>query len=110
MLIEENKDIVYFTYSADFIKNIKTKFIKEKTNNTLLNIILSKILLVLINNYILENDPNSNREIYNIKREYEEYIKDNINNLQEINLRTSFEEFNFKNLDDFYLEGLLALL
>ena len=110
LLIEENKDIVYFIYSSDFIKNIKTNFIKKDTNDIFINIILSKILTVLINNYIAENDLNSNRELINIKNELEELIKNKYESFKECNLDLSPEIINSKNLDDIYLYIILSII
>ena len=68
LLIEENKDMVYFTYSDDLIKDIKTMFIDNTNKNkTYINIILSKILIVLINNYIEEKYIYPNEELKGIK-------------------------------------------
>ena len=54
LLIEENKDIVYFIYPYEFIKKMSVNFIsedKENKNdqNICAKIILSKILIELIN-------------------------------------------------------------
>ena len=111
LLIEENKDIVYFSYSMDFIKNIKTNLIKNDTNNTYMNIILCKILIVLINNYITENDMNSNRELINIKNELEQLIKNDSRILKEINNNDlTPEKIASKNLDDIYVDIILTIL
>jgi hypothetical protein len=111
LLIEENNDIVFFSYSVDFIRNIKANLIKKDANNTYLNIILSKILIVLINNYISENDMNSNRDLIDIKSELEQLIKNDSRNLKEINNNNlTPEKIISESLDDIYADIILSIL
>ena len=110
LLIEENKDMIYFTYSFDFIKNIKSYLSKLDNTNIIMNIISSKILLVLINNYFAENGNNSNIQLSNIKKELEKNITKNSDKLKEINIDLNKEEIFIKNLDDIYADIILSLL
>ena len=110
LLIEENKDMIYFTYSFDFIKNIKSYLSKLDNTNIIMNIISSKILLVLINNYFAENGNNSNIQLSNIKKELEKNITKNSEKLKEINIDLNKEEIFIKNLDDIYADIILSLL
>ena len=64
LLLEENKDMVYITYPAEFIKKISIDFLKDKNNeNIYTKIIKAKINLELINNYISGDYLNSNRDL-----------------------------------------------
>ena len=112
LLIEENKDIVYFIYPADFISKIKSYFdINNNINNNIYSsIIFCKILLVLIDNYLSENYLNANQELKNTKKELEEIIKNNYEKFKEINLNLTFEEIISKTLDEIYSDILVSTL
>ena len=110
LLIEENKDIVFFTYSSEFIKNIKNNLITKNTNDKLINLIIAKITIVLINNYIAENDTNSNRELVNIKKELETLIKISYDNFKETNFDLKIDNITSKNLDEIYFDIIIALI
>ena len=111
LLIEENKDMVYFTYSDDLIKDIKTMFVDNTNKNkTYINIILSKILIVLINNYIEEKCIYPNLELEEMKSECENIIRDNIENLKEINLNLKLEEILELTIDEIYFNFIFGLI
>ena len=111
LLIEENKDMVYFTYSDDLIKDIKTIFLDNiNKNKTYINIILSKILIVLINNYIEEKCIYPNLELEEMKSECENIIRDNIENLKEINLNLKLEEILELTIDEIYFNFIFGLI
>ena len=51
LLIRDNRDIINYSYSIEYIKKINDKFIKDDNSNKYSKIIMSKIILELI--YIL---------------------------------------------------------
>ena len=115
LLIEENKDIVYFIYPYEFIKKMSVNFIsedKENKNdqNICAKIILSKILIELINNFISENYMNRNRDLGIIENDIEKIIQKDIEKLKEINLVLTKEEIITKNLDDIYFDIIKSIL
>ena len=113
LLIEENKDIVYFIYPADFISKIKSFYLdinNNNNNNVYSNIIFCKIIFVLINNYLAENYLNANRELKNTEKVLEENIKNDIKELKEIDLNFTFEEIITKNLEDIYCDIIISIL
>ena len=115
LLIEENKDIVYFIYPYEFIKKMSVNFIsedKENKNdqNIYAKIILSKIIIELINNFISENYMNRNRDLGIIENDIEKIIQKDIEKLKEINLVLTKEEIITKNLDDIYFDIIKSIL
>ena len=85
LLIEDNKDTVNYEYSLDFINNIFSQLKQDNNNNNYKNIILSKIIFALINNYKGRDnyhpvqDEEKLNEIENsniIKKNKEESIKE----------------------------------
>ena len=111
LLLEENKDMVYITYPAEFIKKISIDFLKDKNNeNIYTKIIKAKINLELINNYISGDYLNSNRDLLIKKNDIENTLQKNLEKLQEIKLNISFEEVIMKNLDDIYFDIIKSIL
>ena len=113
LLIEENKDIVYFIYPADFISKIKSFYLdinNNNNNNVYSNIVFCKIILVLINNYLTEYYQNANQNLKKTQKELEEIIKNDIEQLKEINLNLTFEEIITKNLEDIYTDIIISVL
>ena len=71
LLIEDNKNIINYIYSFEYIKNINER---QKRNNNIYNkIIMSKIILELINNYYKEYEKNEN--IIDIEKENNQNIE-----------------------------------
>ena len=102
LLINDNRNIVYYTYSKDLIKNINDY--QNKMNKPFIKIILSKIILDLIDNYAEKNENDKDNEIKEIE-------KDNISVI--LKLQNDFKKYNFdynlkkiknKNIDELYAE------
>ena len=80
LLIEDNKDMVNYEYSFDIFNNLFNQ-LKQDNNNNYKNIILSKIIIELINNYKGTNnyDPEQDNKKLN---EIENIIKNSIESIK----------------------------
>ena len=88
LLIADNPTLINYEYSIDFINNINKQLIND--NKYLKNIILSKIIIELINNY-------KQLDYYDEDKEEEKLDKLKDNNLKNINN-------NLKELKDFEIQ------
>ena len=105
LLIKDNIDIVNYSYSIKFIKNIKN----QKTD--LKKFIISKIILDLIDNY-----EGLYECIYNFK-EKEKIKLDNINILikniylcKELEIKLNIDNLKYKKMDEIYAEIIISLI
>jgi hypothetical protein len=105
LLIKDNIDIVNYSYSIKFIKNIKN----QKTD--LKKFIISKIILDLIDNY-----EGLYECIYNFK-EKEKIKLDNINILiknihlcKELEIKLNIDNIKYKKIDEIYAEIIISLI
>ena len=112
ILIEENTDIVYFYYNINFIKEIYT--ITKSTINSFEKIILSKILTILIRNYL--NDENeseadniNNNELKSITDDIGDIYLKNINIFNNLDLKLNEETINILTLDELYTEIVISI-
>ena len=111
LLIKENPEIVNYTYSIDFIKTINKE--RQKTSKKYKLIILSKIIIDLIDNYIGADEFNENKDslkLEEIEEENRQIIKNNIGVFKEIDLNLNEDEIRMKKIDEIYIEIINALL
>ena len=105
LLIMENPNIINYSYKIDYIREINNEYknIKDKYKS----IVISKIILLLINNF----DENKNeQELIKIKEEREEIIKSNIYIFKEMNLDLNEDYIKTKKIDEIYIEIINALI
>ena len=109
LLIEDNINIVNYEYTLDFIKEIN-KQIKGNDNDYLRELMMSKILLVLIRNYkgINEYDEYNKNEIKELQNINFDRIERNINKLKDFNL--NFEYIYKKKIDEIYIGIIMYLI
>ena len=105
LLIMENPSLINYSYEIDYIREINNEYknIKDKYKS----IVISKIILILINNY----DENKNaQELIKIKEEREEIIKSNIIIFKEMNLDLNEDYIKTKKIDEIYIEIIYGLI
>ena len=109
LLIEDNINIVNYEYTLEFIKEIN-KQIKGNDNDYLRELMMSKILLVLIRNYkgINEYDEYNKNEIKELQNINFDRIERNINKLKDFNL--NFEYIYKKKIDEIYIGIIMYLI
>ena len=108
-LIEYSPDIINYKYSFEFIKEINK--LKAVENNYFRNIIISKIVCKLIDNFKGFDDYGENvdeNEINEIENKNKELIKKNIKLIKEFDLNEKFILDN--NIDDIYIEIIIQLI
>ena len=117
LLIQDNPNLVNYSYSFEFIKQIYSNINNvNNDNNKYKKLILSKIILELIANYKQSNeyddyDDNDDKEIEKIEYEMNEIIKYNINNFnKEFNLKWKEEDIKYKKINIIYLEIIKSLI
>ena len=109
LLIMDNINVINYEYSFDFIKSI---FDSNKNGKSLQKILVSKIIIGLLKNYKgLKNYQEETKEkVDELKEQNEKIIKDNINDLKEID--SSFNDFYIKSkkIDELYIEIIRKLI
>ena len=124
LLINDNTTIVNYSYSIDFIKEIKD-FQKNNNDNIYKKIIISKICIDLINNY-KQNDKleeeNEDKSKYNddkekeeeilneFQKENEDIINENIKYFKQIGSNINIKEIISKKIDEIYIEIIISLI
>ena len=112
LLIDESPNLVNYTYSLDYIKEIYI-YIKNNNKSILKKIIFSLIILELINNYN-NFDDEDNREKKNtldrITIESINFIEDNLKNLKKYNLMLNLKDYKSNRLDVIYAQILKQLI
>ena len=113
LLLEDIPETINYTFSINYIKAVNE--IREKIKiKKLKGILLSKILLLLINNFKGEDeyDENENEEEINyIEKENIEYIEKNIDIFEtEFNLKYNYSDIMSKKIDYIYMEIIISLI
>ena len=85
LLLLENKYIVNYIYSIEFIKQINQLQTKEKKQKLKI-LIMAKTMSDIISNYKLNNDNNDEKELETIIKYNNKIIDENINILKEFNI------------------------
>ena len=111
LLINEEKDLIDYSFNFDLIKQIFDKNNQEK--NELKIAITSRIINKLINYF--ENVDNSksdisNDEIEKIKKENEEILIKNIKSFEEFDLNLDKDNIMNIKLDQIYIEIIISLI
>ena len=114
LLIEDNTNIINYSFSFEYIKFIDN-FINNNFNDIKdFNIlILSKIILTLIYNFKGEDVYDKNeykKEIENIENNYNSIINNYLGIFKDYNLNYTFVDFKSKKIDIIYMEIIIALI
>ena len=105
LLINDNKGLFNYIYSFRYIQIINDK---NKNNNDIYNkVIMSKIILELINNYLQFEEDNN--DIINLKDENNNIIDNNIHIFNELNLYWN-NEYKKLNVENIYLDIIKSLI
>lgn len=113
LLVNDNIDILNYTYSKEYIENLKS--LQENSNDKIYKeIIISKIIIELINNYkgsktYEEENENSKSELNNIEEVNKNLINSNINNIV-IELNLNISNILKKKIDEIYIEIINKLI
>ena len=113
LLITENKDIINYSYSVDYINDIIDNYQKYiEDNNKLKKIIISKILLQIIDNFKNTDKYNEKDEnhLKDIEKKNEEIINNNINYLIELKVNMDKTYIIMENIDKIYIDIIISLL
>ena len=106
LLITENSNIINYSYSIDFIKQIDS-YNNNNNNNLIKKIIISKIIVDLIEYY-------KGFDVFNITEKIEikniNIIKDNINIFKKLDLDLDFKYFKSKNIDVIYVRIIKEMI
>ena len=108
LIIKNNNSLVNYYYSFELIDEIN----KINYNNIFIKIIIYKIIIELINNY-KNNDDYDNSEdekLNNIIENNNKIINENINDIKQLGLKWTLKDINFKNLEEIYIEIIIALI
>ena len=108
LLVTENKEIINYKYSIDYIKQLNE--FNERNNLKLKKIISSKIILDLIDYFVGFEEYNEDFEssFINIKNNNFNIIKENNNILDQYNLKD--KDFINKSIDEIYSDIIKTLL
>jgi hypothetical protein len=112
LLIRDNPDIVFYSYSIDYLRELNN--MRRNNNKIYENIIISKLILELIENYKNRDDfqyDNRNRqELEKITNDNEVIIQNNIGTLRELDLNLNLEDIKLKAIDEIYTDIIINLI
>ena len=110
MLINQNKNIINFSYSFNFIREMNNN--NKNNNKQLEKIIKSKIILELINNYIgIDiNEKTDDKEIEMIQNENKSIIEQNLTIFNDIGLNYNKIQIEDIEIDDLYVDIIYSLI
>ena len=111
LLIDENKNMINYLYSFDYIRNIYKNNIQNNSNNKYKLIMIFKIIIELISNYRntdLYDEERDEKELNEIKEESKRKINENI---KYINSKINVEnEIIKKKIDQIYIDIIKSLI
>ena len=113
LLIMENPEIVNYSYSLQFIKDIFQQLLNLPDDKKIKQIIISKIILDFINNFEGFGDYEEDNEIEILKKIKNKcflIIKDNLYILKDLNLNLSFDDVKEKKIDEIYSEIIIEII
>ena len=108
LLLVDNPVLIKYEISINYIKKVNDLI--EKSENIILKILLSKIILILIYNFKGQNYYDENQYgagLKKMKNDYKSIIK---NNLKEFKIDLNYEDYIDKRIDNIYLEIILSLI
>ena len=107
LFIRDNENIINYSYSIDYIKNINNK--SKIINDKYYKIMMSKIVIDLIKNYkgLYEYEYNK-EEIEIIKNENKKIINDNILIFNELGIDWKYEDMELIKIDEIYANIIRA--
>ena len=109
LLIEDNVDIINYSYDYNFFNEINSENKLEK--NEIKKVIISKIILVLIFNFRgFNKNKNIKINLDNIEKHNKENIRNNIHIFRELNLNLNGDEIEEIKLDEIYSEIIMSLI
>ena len=109
--IENDPYIINFIYDSDFIIDLDNK--NKKETNKLKKLIMSKLILTLIYNFMGINfswNDNIQKKIKNIENENLENLESVTNIFKELDLEINFEDFKEEKIEDIYIIIIDALI
>jgi hypothetical protein len=113
LLLSDQPEIINYSINIDYILKINNKLFNTPIDNSLQNIIISKIIIYLIN-YCLEQNEEDSENIQKLESMKQEHI-DLIQTIMEKN--TIFRRLNYtiddvlnKNIDNIYLDIIILLI
>ena len=109
LINQAKREIIYYEYSFSFIKEINV----IKSNSSFLEeIVLSKTILELIRYFsgMEEYEENIEKELIEMENYHINRIKENINNLKELNLESNQDNISQINIDEIYIDIISSLI
>ena len=116
LLLQENYSSINYMFPFDIITelyHIKEEQIKNNKNNALYNLIISKIIVELVNNYKLfdeYNEETEKDELESIENNNKLFIQNNIKIFQEFDINFDENVFILKSIDEIYISIILSLI
>ena len=113
LLLSDQPEIINYSISIDYILKINNKLFNTPIDNSLQNIIISKIIIYLIN-YCLEQNEEDSENIQKLESMKQEHI-DLIQTIMEKNkifrrLNYTIDDVLNKNIDNIYLDIIILLI
>ena len=109
LINQANPEIIYYEYSFNFIKEIN---VLKSNNGFLGDIILSKTILELIRyfNGMEEYEKINENELIEMMNNNINKIKENIQNIKELNLKSNQDNISQINIDEIYIDIINSLI
>ena len=113
LLISQNKGIVNYIYTIDFINEINKQRNNIDKKENFKKILISKILVELIINYKgcdYYNEDEDDKSLQIIEKNNKIFIENNIKIFNHLNLNWTIEDLMTKKIDQIYIEIIISLL
>ena len=116
LLLQENCSSINYIFPIDIITelfHIIEEQIKKNNNNELQNLIMSKIIIELVNNYKLFDEYNEEKEkaeLENIEKSNRLYILNNLQIFQKFDISFDSDVFILKPIDKIYISIIISLI
>ena len=110
LLIMDNIDIINYSFSIEYIKEINN--LRKKINNIYELIIISKIIINLINNYkgLDEYNEKDEGELTELINDNTNFIKKNLKSLEDIGLNYKEKDIINNKIDKIYINIINTLI
>ena len=116
LLLQENCSLINYVFPIDIITelfHIIEEQIKNNNNNVLQNLLMSKVIVELVNNYKLFDEYNEEKEkaeLENIEKSNRLYIQNNLQIFQKFDINFDVDVFILKPIDKIYISIIISLI
>ena len=113
LLLEDDPNIINYIFSIELIRDINKQIENENDNNKFKNIIISKLMIALINNYkeMMDYDEDKDgKELLIIENNILPKMINNINKLKDFNFNFDINKIKLYKIDNIIIDIINSLI